>query len=173
MYRLPNRILVVLTLFILIKFCPSPLVGDSRADDKSGTFSGTWVANGSKDTLSFGVNREAALFRLSGHVNLKNGVGNERDYWSECIGLADSETGSTIRCVWTGINDTKIFLVLKGEGLSRGNSVTGDIVGGTGTAEGITGMIQFEWSSMSTYSVNDITSVGGYAKELSGSYKLP
>lgn len=43
--------------------------------------------------------RCSQLFRLSGHVNLTGKIGNEHNYWSECIGLADSEAGSDIRCV--------------------------------------------------------------------------
>ena len=61
-------------------------------------FIGTWVANGTKETLTFGENRKVALFKLTGHVNLKNEVGKENDYWAECIGLADSEAGSNARC---------------------------------------------------------------------------
>jgi len=32
-------------------------------------------------------------------VNLTGKIGKEHNYWSECIGLADSEAGSDIRCV--------------------------------------------------------------------------
>jgi hypothetical protein len=137
------------------------------------TFIGTWVANGSKEVLSFGGNRQVALFRLAGHVNLKNEVGKENDYWAECIGLADSEAGSNARCVWRALNKQEIYLTLQGERLTEGSSVTGKIVGGTGAASGITGSIQFKWSSMSAHSANDITAVGGYAKELKGTYQLP
>lgn len=51
--------------------------------------------------------RCSQLFRLSGHVNLTGKIGKEHNYWSECIGLADSEAGSDIRCVgrsFRGIN---------------------------------------------------------------------
>ena len=169
-----NRTLVLLTLFCLVHVVPGSFVADGNADSKSGNFTGTWVANGSRETMLFGDSREVALFKLSGHVNLKNEVGNESDYWSECIGLADTETGSNIRCTWTSIDgEKKIFLVLKGEGLSKGSGVTGDFIGGTGATEGLTGNLQFQWSSMSAHSVNDSTSIGGYAKELNGSYQLP
>ena len=137
------------------------------------TFTGTWVANGSKEELSFGENRNVALFRLAGHVNLKNDVGKEHDYWAECIGLTDSEVGSNARCVWHGLKGQEIFLTLQGETLTEGSNVTGKIVGGTGDASGITGSIQFQWSSMSAHSANDVTAVGGYAKELTGTYQLP
>lgn len=141
------------------------------ADPQS--FDGTWVASGSKEVLSMGEKRQVALFRLAGHVNLKNEVGKVSDYWSECIGLADSETGSNVRCVWHGPNDQEIYLTLQGDKLSEGSSVTGKIIGGTGSTAGITGSIQFKWSSMSAHSVNDVTTIGGYAKELKGTYQLP
>lgn len=137
------------------------------------TFIGTWVANGSKEALAFGENRNVALFRLAGHVNLKNDVGKEHDYWAECIGLADSEVGSNARCVWHGLKGQEIYLTLQGEKLTEGSSVTGKIVGGTGAASGITGSIQFKWSSMSAHSANDVIAIGGYAKELKGTYQLP
>lgn len=137
------------------------------------SFSGTWVANGSKEVLSMGEKRQVATFRLAGHVNLMNDVGKVNDYWAECIGLADSEAGSIARCVWRGLNDQEIYLTLQGEKLAEGSSVTGKIVGGTGSASGITGSIQFKWSSMSTQSANNATAVGGYAKELTGTYQLP
>jgi len=137
------------------------------------SFHGTWVANGSKEVLSMGEKRQVAIFRLTGHVNLKNDIGKVNDYWAECIGLADSEAGSNARCVWRGLNDQEIYLTLQGEKLAEGSSVTGTIVGGTGSASGITGSLQFTWSSMSTQSANNATAVGGYAKELTGSYQLP
>jgi hypothetical protein len=137
------------------------------------SFHGTWVANGSKEVLSMGKDREVALFRLAGHVNLENEVGKESDYWSNCIGLADSDTGSKVHCVWRGLNDQEIYVTLQGNKLAEGSSVTGKIVGGTGAALGITGSIQFKWSSLSAHSTNDVTAVGGYAKELQGTYQLP
>ena len=56
------------------------LVPASHAGEK-GTFSGSWVANGSKEILPLGKNRETALFKLSGHVNLKdNKIGKEAGF---------------------------------------------------------------------------------------------
>jgi len=143
------------------------------ATEKSGTFTGTWVADGIRDSLPFGKNRHTALFKFTGHVNLKDTVGNQKDYWSECIGLADSQTGSTVRCVWRSLDDQEVYITLKGEKFARGSKVTGEIIGGTGAATGISGTLQFEWSSMSFQTNNNITTIGGYAKNLSGSFQLP
>lgn len=139
----------------------------------SGSFSGSWVANGSKESLALGNNRTASLFRLKGHVNLHDNVGKERDYWSECIGLADSAAGATVRCVWTSLQGQQIYLVLEAEGMQQGSMVTGNIVGGTLDAMGITGKLSFKWSSMATHLENTKTAIGGYAKDLSGTYQIP
>lgn len=138
-----------------------------------GTFTGTWVANGTRDLLSFGEDRQTSLFKLSGHVNLKDEIGQETDYWAECIGLADTHTGSEVRCVWRSLDGQKIYLTLQGEKFAKGSKVTGKIIGGTEAAAGITGSLQFEWSSMSFQTTNNITTIGGYAKNLSGTFQLP
>jgi hypothetical protein len=161
--------LVCANLFFVI---PGVFVSPGNSAE-SGTFSGTWVANGSKEILSFGESRETALFKLSGHVNLQNQVGKESDYWSECIGLADTETGSNVRCVWRSLDGQEIYLTLKGDRLTEGSSVTGKIIGGNKAAKGITGSVVFQWSSMSAHSINNKNNIGGYANELSGSYQLP
>lgn len=136
-------------------------------------FSGTWVANGSKQVLPFGDDRETALFTLSGHVNLTNPVGKDSDYWSTCIGLADSKKGSDVRCVWKSLSGQEIYLVLNGERLKEGSEVTGEIIGGNREAEGISGTINFTWASLFVQSSNGELNIGGYAKEISGSYQLP
>mgnify|MGYP000569416627 CR=1 FL=1 len=140
---------------------------------EEGTFTGTWVANGSKEVLAFGNGREAALFKLSGHVRLIKKIGKESDFWAECIGLADSETGSDMRCVWRSLDGEEIHLILKGTRMEQGSSITGTIIGGTGPAKGITGTIRFTWSMMSFKQATSEAGIGGFAKDLSGTYKLP
>jgi hypothetical protein len=143
---------------------------------EDGTFTGSWVANGSKEVLSLGRERETAIFRLSGDVNLTNTVGKESNYWSECIGLADPETGSDIRCVWRSLHGDEIFLTMKGTRMEKGSSVTGTIIGGTGAAKGITGALRFTWSMMTSEHLNtetEKTGIYGFSKDVSGTYKLP
>lgn len=172
MDRKCSMLLVFLVCVNLFCVMPGSFVSPAKSAE-SGTFSGTWVANGSKEILSFGETREAALFKLSGHVNLQNQVGKESDYWSECIGLADTETGSRAHCVWRSLEGQEIYLTLEGDRLTEGSSVTGKIVGGNKGAKGITGSVVFQWSSMSAQSTNNKNNIGGYANELSGSYQLP
>jgi hypothetical protein len=140
---------------------------------EDGTFIGTWVANGSKEVLALGSDRETALFKLSGDVNLTNKIGKESNYWSECIGLADSETGSDIRCVWRSLHGEEIYLIMKGTRMEKGSSITGSIIGGTGAAKGITGTLRFTWSMMSFEQANKEIGISGFSKDVSGTYKLP
>ncbi|MHC1730327.1 MAG: hypothetical protein AB9866_30745 [Syntrophobacteraceae bacterium] len=136
------------------------------------TFTGTWNANGSKEVLALGSERETSLFKLSGYVRLTNKIGKESDYWAECIGLSDSETGSDIRCVWRSLDGDEIYLVMKGTRMEKGSSITGTIIGGTGKAKGITGTLRFTWSMIFKQENNE-TGIGGFSKDVSGTYKLP
>jgi hypothetical protein len=139
---------------------------------QEGSFSGTWDANGSREVLALGSERDATLFKLSGHVRLTNKLGKESDYWAECIGFADSETGSDIRCVWRSLDGDEIYLVMKGTKMEKGSSVTGTIIGGTGKAKGITGTLGFTWSMIFSQYARE-TEIGGFSNDLSGTYKLP
>lgn len=146
---------------------------ESIAADSGGTFTGTWVANGSKEVLPFGEKRETALFKLSGHVNLHEEIVGQKDYWADCIGLADSALGSNVRCVWHALNGQKIYIILESKRLAEGASVSGTIVGGTGMVAGIKGSLNFVWKTMTFQRQNNSTEVGGYATDLNGSFQLP
>jgi len=168
-----RKVYILLVLFFWCLAASGSMVSSVLAAEE-GTFAGTWVANGSKDALTLGSERETALFKLSGHVNLINKkIGKESNFWSECIGLADSETGSDIRCVWRTLDGQEIYLTMKGTRMEKGSSITGSIIGGTGAAKGITGTIRFTWSMMSFKQVNNEAGIGGFSKDVSGTYKLP
>lgn len=168
-FRIKNRVIAKF-LTHTIAFClifASPCFARD-----SGTFTGTWVANGTRDNLQLDNGRTASTFRLSGHVNLQSLIGGESDFWSECIGLTDSETGSTVRCLWKGTEGNSISLILMGKTLQRGTAVAGEIVGGSGTFSGISGTLSLHWSTMSVQSENGVKRVGGYAKDLKGAFKM-
>ncbi len=141
--------------------------------EESGIITGTWVANGRATNMVLGEERTASLVQLAGHVNLKEPVIGSTDFWGKCIGLADSETGGDVRCVWRSLDGFEIYLLLDTEPLEEGNRVTGEIIGGSEKAKGITGTIEFVWSSLIFQSMDNITTIGGYAREMSGSYVLP
>ena len=165
-----------LCLLLVFLFCCLSATGGgvlpvSAAED--GSFSGFFVAQGSKDVLAYGGDRETSLFKLSGVVHLTNKLGKESDYWAECIGLADSETGSEIRCVWRSMDGDEVYLTLKGAKMDKGSNITGSIVGGTGAAKGITGTVRFTWSMMSFKQADKETGISGFSKDVTGTYKLP
>lgn len=159
--------------FVLLVVCDLFLTRSFTVAEESGTFSGTWSASGERELLSLGDKRTCALFKLKGHVNLKDGVGKEKDYWSTCIGLADSDSGSAVRCVWRSSDDHEIYIVLRSDKLENKHHVQGEIIGGSGVADGITGRISFTWSTLTFQKENESRAIGGFAKDLQGEYHIP
>ena len=151
----------------------APVIIPGSSTAEQGNISGTWAANGTRQSLTFGEGRKSATFKLAGHVNLKAEICGERDYWSECIGLSDSQNGISGLCIWRSLDGQEIYLELSGKPLSSGSSVTGKIVGGSQKAENMTGTLSFIWSTMSSYTVNNSESIGGFARDLAGTYQLP
>ena len=138
---------------------------------RTGSFSGTWIASGQRHAFDFLKEREVGTFRLTGHVNLKENLGEIEDYWAECVGLSDSETGGSARCVWRSMEGDKAYIMLTGKPLEKSNKVTGEFVGGTGSLRGIEGTFTFTWSSVFT-NKNQGTFTG-QTKDLKGSYRIP
>ena len=99
---------------------------------ESGEFKGTMIANGTRTPFPFGDGRQVFTFKLGGHVSLQTPLGKKKDYWSECIGLADSTTGVVGRCVWKDLDGPEIYLTIQSDKLQQGSQVTGTIVGGSG-----------------------------------------
>ena len=164
----------LLMMIVLWQTLLSTVLPSAAGALEKGSFTGSWMANGSKEVLELGKNRETALFKLAGHVNLKNDkIGKEKDFYAQCIGLSDFSTGSDIRCVWRNVDGQEIYLTLHGKRMEEGSRVTGNIVGGTGTFDGITGYLHFTWTSMSFSQTNHETGIGGFAQDISGSYQLP
>jgi hypothetical protein len=141
---------------------------------ESGEFKGTMIANGTRTNFPFGDGRQVFTFKLSGHVNLQTALSKKKDYWSECIGLADSVTGIVGRCIWKDLAGPEIYLTLQSDRLQQGSQVVGTIVGGTGPLAGISGEMSFNWSSITTQTeAEGVISVNGQTKNLGGSYRVP
>jgi hypothetical protein len=141
---------------------------------ESGEFKGSMIANGTRTSFPFGDGRQVFTFRLAGHVNLQTGLGKKKDYWSECVGLADSVTGIVGRCVWKDLAGPEIYLTLQSDRLQQGSQVTGTIVGGTGLLAGISGDLWFNWSSVITLTeAEGVVSVTGQTRNLTGHYQVP
>lgn len=163
-----TRLFLLILAFMILNIC----ITISQAAE-SGSFSGSWSANGTKETMSFGHGREVAIFEISGHVNLKTELGKRKDYWSDCFGLTETGYRTEARCTWQSLDGQKIFLRLTADSLREGATFTGEIIGGTGGAEGITGRLELEWEAMIIQRDGAVTKIGGYAKELSGTYNMP
>lgn len=157
---------VFFTTFTLVTV-PVPYV----AAEQSGTFSGAWVASGKLQPFDFTKGRDVETFKLAGHINLQVAVGKFEDFWAECVGLNDSITGSSVRCVWRSLEDDKAYSVLKGEPLEEGQKVSGEFVGGTGGLQGIKGTFSFTW--ISTFIDENQNTFTGHTQDLKGYYKVP
>ena len=157
----------LMLLAAVIVVMPTPFL--AAAED--GTFSGTWIASGQRWILDFAPDREVFTYRVQGHVNLKTNLGNVSDYWSECTGLWDEQTGSTGRCVWRNPNGDKAFIVLQGRFLEEDIQVSAEVVGGTGNLEGVQGDFTFTWTSV--FIDPDTNNLTAHTKNMAGNYRLP
>jgi hypothetical protein len=146
------------------------VVGDAYAAEE-GTFAGTWIASGQRQVLEFLPGREVFTYKVRGHVNLRDDLGKGADYWSECAGLWDAQTGSTGRCVWRGMDGAKVFVVLRGQALEEGIQVAGEVVGGTGSLEGAQGTFTFTWASV--FINPDTDTLTGHTENIVGTYRIP
>jgi hypothetical protein len=141
---------------------------------ESGEFKGSWIANGTRTTFPFGDGRQVFTFKLAGHVSLQTTLAKKKDYWADCIGLADSMTGLSGRCVWKDLAGPEIYLTMQSDRLQQGSQVVGTIVGGTGPLSGISGDLLFNWSSVITQTdAEGIVNVSGETRNLGGRYRIP
>ena len=139
--------------------------------EKAGSFAGSWIASGQRQAFDFLEGREVGTFRLTGHVNLSDNLAAMEDYWAECVGLADSATGGSARCVWHSMAGDRAYIVLSGQPLKQGVKVSGEFVGGSATLQGIQGSFTFTWSSVFINKNQGVFT--GQTKDLKGSYKIP
>lgn len=166
-----NLTLCLVLFFLIAMFCPG--LSSSASAGETTNFTGTWIANGTRQVLPFGENRNFYTFKMTGHVNLKQATGSDLDFWSEIIGVSDSKTGSEARCVWTDLEGRKLFLELKSDRMQSETQVIGKIVGGTGKLANATGELSFTWSSISFHHEGNATTVSGQTYDLQGSYQVP
>ena len=165
-----RRGLLIIKLIVLL--LTIGLYTESRAAD-SGEFSGSWVANGSRENFPFSDDREVYTFELAGHVSLKTKLGKKKHYWAECVGLSDTASGAVARCVWKDLDGPEIYVTLQSDRLQSDQRVTGTIVGGSEHLEGISGDLSFVWSSISFQKEGGKSMVSGQTLDLSGRYQIP
>lgn len=168
MSKFINALLLLAAIFTVSQVAGSV---PEAAAEQSGTFSGTWIASGQRQTFDFVEGRKVGTFRLTGHVNLQVEIGEAKDYWAECVGLSDSAAGSSARCTWRSMVGEKVYIVLSGQPLEKRLQVAGEFVGGTGSLQGIGGTFSFTWSSVYVDENQGIFT--GQTQDLKGSYKIP
>ena len=156
---------------ILLAFAMILILTPPAVAERAGTFTGTWIASGQRHTFDFLAGREVGTFSVTGHVNLKGNLGEIEDYWAECVGLSDTETGGSARCVWRSMEGDKAYIVLTGKPLEQSNKIAGEFVGGTGSLRGIEGTFTFTWSSV--YIDENQGTFAGQTLDLKGSYRIP
>ena len=164
-----SRVISFVVLFLVFGFQAVSCAAEA------GEFSGKWIANGVKEVFISNSDIQIYTFNFSGHVNLQSSLGKKNDYWAECIGLSDSATGATARCVWKDLEGAEIYLSLQGSAIQTDKRVTGTILGGSNKLEGISGELSYSWSSVSTQ-LNENgrkTTITGQTLDLSGSYVIP
>ena len=162
----------LLTLKLIVLLLTIGLYTESQATESS-AFSGSWVANGSRENFPFSDDREVYTFELAGHVSLKTKLGKKKHYWSECIGLSDTASGAVARCVWKDLDGSEIYLSLQSVRMHTDSRVVGTIVGGSRHLEGISGDLSFIWASVSFQKEGGKSMVSGQTFDLSGSYQIP
>lgn len=170
---MPDRIKTLLLFLAFIASAGIATFSPAREAlaEQTGSFTGSWVASGKRQSFDFVEGREVGTFKLSGNVSLKDDFDGIADFWAECIGLSDSVSGGSVRCVWRSLKGEKVYSVLSSQPLEEGVRVTGDFVGGTGSLKGVSGTFGFTWTS--TFFDKDQDMFTGHTEDLSGSYRIP
>ena len=149
-------------------------LGSSMAYGQSeGSFTGNWTANGSRQLKGMAGDSFISTYTLAGHVQLHDGIGDSKDFWSECYGVGGSETGSETRCVWKDLHGNGMILSLQGKQFKEETLVSGSILSGSGIYQGIAGSLSFKWSTMILGKRASDLSISGYVSDMQGTYILP
>lgn len=142
--------------------------------DDSTNFSGAWVANGSRSLYAGKGDLKLYNYKFTGHVNLlENGIAGENDFWATCTGVGTSRKDVVARCLWKDLKGNSLLLNLQSISFQTETEVSGVILRGTGPYEGITGVVQFAWSSMFHGYENGVWQLNGGTENIQGSYVLP
>lgn len=111
-------------------------------------FTGTWSATGNRQSLQFGPERQAAIFKFTGSLLLTGSQRLTTGFKAEVIGFTDSESGMQGRSVWTDDRGDKVFSELRGEAINPGKLIDGRFIGGTGRFAGVSGEYSFKWQTL-------------------------
>lgn len=129
------------------------------------TFTGTWSATGTRQTMHLEPGHHANIIRVSGSMLLKGKQRPKRGFKAELIGFADSKGSFVARSVWTDEHNDKVFSELHGDGKIPGQLIEGRFLGGTGPYAGVSGEYSFRWKRLID---NDNGKVSGRVVDLQG-----
>lgn len=135
----------------------------------SGQFTGQWNVTGEQQTMEFMDEREIAITRYRGQVNIKKGDGLPRSFFTECLSFGDTGGSGEARCEWVDSADEQIFIELTSRVVGSKGIVKGEIVGGSGKYHGIRGVFELEAWVYST-SNEEEREVTAYTDSLRGSW---
>lgn len=144
---------------------PSDRSGPPASMVGAHAFSGRWTVMGKRHRLGFVEGRRVTTFHARGAIHMTGGDGVLGDLNAELVGLTDSLTGCSARCVWSNASGERIFSEISGNLVGRGGRAEGKIVGGTGKFVGAGGTFSFTWAS---FIVENETRVDGFTNDLSG-----
>jgi len=109
------------------------------------TFTGNWIAAGTRTSIPLGAGRNASIADLEGTMLLSGDKRPARGFRSEAIVFNDTGASAEGRAVWTDSDGSQIFSELHGSGVAGGKKIEGTFIGGTGRFARATGSFTFTW----------------------------
>jgi hypothetical protein len=109
------------------------------------TYTGTWSAAGTRETLPAAGNRTAVTVHVAGAIVLAADGPLGRGLQGEVIGFDNGAGVTAGSAVWTDGRGDRIFSDLTGDLLQSSRRITGTITGGTGKYAGATGAYELTW----------------------------
>ena len=138
--------LIALVALVLITACSHAAAPASEAaPGEWHTFTGNWIATGTRSTIPLGADRRASIADLEGTMLLSGNNRPARGFRGEAIVFNDTGAGAEGRGVWTDSDGSQIFSEFHGTGVARGKKIEGTFIGGTGRFTGATGSFTFTW----------------------------
>jgi len=146
----------------------APPQASEAAANEWHTFSGNWIATGTRNSIPLGAERRASVADLEGTMLLSGDNRPARGFRGEAVVFNDTQTGATGRAVWTDSNGDKVFSELHGSE-SAGGKIQGTFIGGTGRFAGANGSYEFTWQFVID---SDDGRIQGQTNDLSGRIRV-
>ena len=135
--------LVALALVAACSRAAGPASGAGTSEWR--TFTGNWIATGTRTTIPLGGDRRGSIANLEGTMLLSGADRPARGFRGEAIVFNDTGGTAEGRAVWTDSDGSQIFSRFYGTGVANGKRITGTFIGGTGRFAGATGSFTFTW----------------------------